>query len=115
LRTPVLKPSKEGEYFITETKSNRSISIYSGKWEGTLSNVCSDCHSSTISSWQKTKHAKYNIACESCHGPQNSIAHKSTKKVLTKAQELLLTQECVLNVMKKNTKNGKNLGMRILN
>jgi hypothetical protein len=80
LRTPVLKPSKEGEYFITETKSNRSISIYSGKWEGTLSNVCSDCHSSTISSWQKTKHAKYNIACESCHGPQNSIAHKSTKK-----------------------------------
>jgi formate-dependent nitrite reductase cytochrome c552 subunit len=80
LRTPVLKPSKEGEYFITETKSNRSISIYSGKWEGTLSNVCSDCHSSTISSWQKTKHAKYNIACESCHGHQNSIAHKSTKK-----------------------------------
>jgi hypothetical protein len=42
--------------------------------------------------------------------PKTVLLINQQRKVLTKAQELLLTQECALNVMKKNTKNGKKSG-----
>lgn len=87
-QNPYFIPESKGTYVVTDTKNEKTLTIYAGEWKGAISGVddngtieaenCAGCHGDTLDDWKETGHAHifstqldasthYGERCFGCH------------------------------------------------